>query len=77
MIGVDPRFLEVIEWTDYMNPILSQKGSDIGRLQSPDQWQEWARSVILSNNQYQATAPNPYQFYDWRDWAERFLQVIN
>ncbi len=77
MIGIDPRFLEVIEWTDYMNPILSQQGSDIGRLESPDQWKEWARSVILSNNQYQAIAPNPYQFDDWRDWAERFLQVIN
>lgn len=77
MIGVDPRFMNVIEWTDRMVPILTQKGADVGRLESPDQWQEWARSVILSNNQYQATVPNPYQFYDWQDWAERFLQVMN
>jgi hypothetical protein len=77
MNGVDPRYLEVIEWTDYMIPVLTQRGADVGRLESPDQWQEWARSVILSNNRYQATAPNPYQFYDWREWAERFLQVMD
>lgn len=77
MIGIDPRFMEVVEWTDRMIPIVNQKGGDVGRLEHPDQWQEWARSVILNNQKWQATVPNPYQFKDWRDWAERFLQTVN
>lgn len=69
--------MEVVEWTDRMIPIVNQKGGDVGRLEHPDQWQEWARSVILNNQKWQATVPNPYQFKDWRDWAERFLQTVN
>ena len=48
---------------------------DVGRLDDPTQWREWARSVILINNEWQGETPNPYQFDDWQDWAQRFLQV--
>lgn len=74
---VDPRFMDVVEWADRMTPIVNQKGGDVGRLLHPEEWQDWARSVILNNQKWQATVPNPYQFKDWRDWAERFLQVTN
>mgnify|MGYP007089741082 CR=1 FL=1 len=74
---VDPRFMDVVEWTDRMVPMVNQKGADVGRLLHPDEWKEWARSVILSNQKWQATIPNPYQFDDWREWAERFLQTVN
>ena len=75
MIGIDPRFMEVIEWTDKMTPSLLNYG-DIGKLDDPDNWQNWARGVILINQQWQSVAPNPFEFQNWRDWAERFLQVI-
>ena len=77
MIGINPYGMDVIEWTDRINPILINSGSGgfIGRLDDPDKWRDWARSVILINTTWQATAPNPYQFSDWRRWAERFLQI--
>lgn len=77
MIGINPIGMDVIEWTDKMNPILIPYGGFIGKLEDPAQWQDWARSVILINNQWQGQAPNPYEFTDWRDWAERFLQVTS
>ena len=77
MIGIDPRFMTIVEWADRMVPIVNQKGGDVGRLDHPGQWKDWATSVILNNQKWQATVPNPNQFDDWRDWAERFLQVMN
>jgi hypothetical protein len=78
MIGINPAGMEVIEWADRMTPIIINEGAsgDIGRLDDESNWQEWARGVILSNTNWQSTAPNPYQFTDWRLWAERFLQIM-
>jgi len=75
MIGIDPRNMEVMEWADKMTPLLNTYG-DVGKLDSPDNWQNWATGVILINQKWQSVAPIPYQYTDWRDWAERFLQVI-
>lgn len=77
MIGINPIGMDVIEWTDKMVPLLLQSSGTVGKLEDPDQWQEWASAVILLDNQWQGTAPNPYQFTDWKDWAERFLSVTS
>ena len=78
MIGINPAGMGEIEWADRMTPIIINDGAsgDIGRLDDESNWQEWARGVILSNTNWQSTAPNPYQFTDWRLWAERFLQIM-
>ena len=75
MIAVDPRNMEVMEWADKMTPMLNTYG-DVGKLDKPENWQYWATGVILINQQWQSVAPIPYQYSNWRDWAERFLQVI-
>ena len=77
-LSILPVGLDVIEWADKMTPIIIDNGSggSIGRLDTPDNWQDWARGVILSNTNWQSTAPNPYQFSDWRLWADRFLQIM-
>jgi hypothetical protein len=78
MIGINPFNMEVVEWADKMTPIIINNGAggDIGRLDDEANWQEWARGVILTNTNWQSTAPNPYQFSDWQIWAERFLQIM-
>ena len=77
MIGINPRGMTVIEWTDRMIPELMQKGGVVGRLFEPEQWREWAAGVILIDTRWQGVAPNPYQFEHWDDWAERFLQTTS
>lgn len=78
MVGILPTGMEVVEWADKMTPMIINAGAggDIGRLDNPSNWQDWARGVILSNTNWQSTAPNPYQFDDWRKWADRFLQIM-
>lgn len=77
-VGIQPKGMEVMEWADKMTPIIINSGAagDIGRLDDPNKWQDWARGVILSNTNWQSTAPNPYQFSNWKHWADRFLQIM-
>jgi hypothetical protein len=76
MIGINPIMMDVFEWTDKMAPELIKNGGYLGRLEDPKQWREWARSVMLINNEWQGYVPDPYEFDDWRDWAERLLQTV-
>lgn len=77
-VGILPVGMSVIEWADKITPSLINSGAagDIGRLDDPNRWQDWARGVILSNTNWQSTAPNPYQFTNWQHWADRFMQIM-
>lgn len=77
MIGINPVDMDVIEWADKMVPFLLPYGGFTTKLEDPERWQDWASAVIMINNEWQGTAPNPFQFTDWRDWAERFLETAN
>lgn len=39
-------------------------------------WREWASIVISFPKFSRVSAPNPYLFSNWRDWAERFNQTV-
>lgn len=67
-----PVNMTVIEWADQMTNEVSQFG-DIIKLENPEDWQFWALSVILSNEQWEAVIPNPFNYTDWREWAELFI----
>ena len=70
-----PVNMTVIEWADQMTNEVSQFG-DIYKLENPEDWQFWALSVILSNEQWEAVIPNPFSYTDWREWAELFVGNI-
>ena len=67
-----PVNMTVIEWTDQMTEYVDQYG-DIIKRSDPNDWQFWALSVILSNEQWEAQVPNPFDYSDWREWAELFI----
>lgn len=67
-----PVNMTVIEWANQMTNEVSQFG-DIIKLENPEDWQFWALSVILSNEQWEAVIPNPFNYTDWREWAELFI----
>lgn len=73
---IDPRGLSVIEWTDYMNDELIGY-SQPPRLDDPDEWRAWALIVSQSPRIAAFNPPNPAQFTDWAEWAERFNQVVD
>lgn len=73
---IDPRGLSVIEWTDFMTDELL--GFSLPpRLDDPTTWQTWALSVCQSPRIAVFNPPNPRQFTDWREWADRFNQAVD
>lgn len=71
-----PVNMTVIEWADQMTQSVD-KYSDVMKLENPDDWQFWALSVILSNEQWEASVPNPFSYTDWREWAELFIGNVS
>jgi hypothetical protein len=67
-----PGQLSLLDWADQVALDLDPYGS-FGRLDNKDAWQEWAMN-ILNTSTIKGNFPVPYDFDDWRDWAERFCQ---
>ena len=77
MIGVDPRGIDLfIDWADYMYPDLEQFGTVV-KMMPGGNWQDWAAGLLAVNKIAESSAPNPYQFDDWKLWAMRFIQTLN
>jgi hypothetical protein len=77
MIGVDPRGIDsFIDWADFMYPDLEQYGTVV-KMMPGGNWQDWAAGLLAVNKIAESSAPNPYQFDDWKLWAMRFIQTLN
>ena len=74
---IDPRALEVIDWCDRTAANLAREVPPL-KLSREDEWREWAvHSVQLLSLRCQGVVfPSPYEFSDWREWAERFNQAV-
>lgn len=70
-----PSFMELHDWADQMMLDLDVYGA-LGRLDDETQWQNWAMQ-FLNNTTLGRNLPMPYDFDDWRDWAERFAQALS
>ncbi len=70
---IDPRYMNVLEWTDRMAEILP---FPVYRLFDPEEWRAWARNLIQYPQVSVFNPPDPDQFNDWERWAERFNQVV-
>lgn len=69
---IDPRGLDVVEWTDRMAAILP---FPVVRLFDPDEWRAWAYNLIKYPIVSQLSPPDPNLFEDWMEWAERFNEI--
>jgi len=69
-----PTNMQLGDWADQISLDLDPYGS-FGRLDNEEEWQNWAMQ-FLNNTSLKENFPIPYDFADWRDWAERFCQTI-
>lgn len=69
-----PSGMQLLDWADQVVLDLDNFGA-FGRLSSETDWQNWAVQ-FLNNTTLGRNLPNPYQFSDWREWAERFVQML-
>jgi hypothetical protein len=66
--------MTVTEWTDMMALELERYGV-VSRLDEPERWKDWANRVIAMPKIAVTIPPVPDLFNDWREWAERFVQI--
>lgn len=69
-----PTNMRLQDWADQIALDLDPYGA-FGRLDDENKWQDWSMQ-FLNNTSLKYNLPNPYQFSDWRGWAERFCQII-
>jgi hypothetical protein len=73
MIG--PRHLTAVQWANGVALTLSTYGV-IPKLASEESWKAWAETMLMIPVIAAFTPPDPRPFTFWRDWAERFIQVV-
>lgn len=72
---IDPIGMSAVEWTDRMNQLLPGDILPL-RIDRPQDWRAWARHVIQSPRLSRYNPPNPDQFSNWAEWAQRFNQSV-
>lgn len=69
-----PVNMGLLDWADQVAFGLDA-ALPVQKLMREDEWQDWAASIKTSLAADQKDIPNPYQFSDWKQWAERFCDV--
>ena len=69
-----PSGMALRDWADCVVLDLDNYGA-FGRLTDEAHWQDWGVQ-FLNNTTLGRNLPNPYQFTDWRQWAERMAQLL-
>lgn len=74
-MNVDPRGMDVMDWTETMVLPLSRY-LVVPRLLRPEGWRDWANSVIQVSAIAAFKPPQPDRFEDWKDWAYHFILAV-
>jgi len=68
-----PTGLTLQDWADQVSLDLDRYGA-MSKI-AGDEWQNWGVQ-LLNNSSLGHNIPNPYQFDNWSDWAERLCGVL-
>lgn len=74
-MNIDPRGLDVVQWTEFTSLQLSGL-TYVPRLLDPKNWRAWAFTVIQSPKVQAHAPPDPRYFDEWGEWATRFNQAV-
>jgi hypothetical protein len=69
-----PTNMDLIDWASQVALDMDPYGA-IGKLDNPDLWQDWGMQ-FLNNTTIGRNLPIPYQFTDWKEWAERLVGAL-
>lgn len=70
-----PMNLPLLRWADAVVNDLEEFGA-FGRLDAPDDWQQWGVQFCTAAS-IDKNLPNPYQFHNWRSWADRLCEQLS
>lgn len=69
-----PTGMSLRDWADQIALDLDPYGA-LSRLQDENHWQDWGVQ-FLNNTTLGRNLPNPYNFNDWKEWAERLSGAL-
>jgi hypothetical protein len=69
-----PTGMGLTDWADQVALDLDPYGA-FGRLSDESKWQDWGMQLV-NNASLKENLPIPYNFDDWREWAQRFCQTV-
>ena len=72
---IDPVNMSLTEWADAVMLTVADTWS-FGKLDDENKWQDWAVGFVRAPSLAQRVLPDPYQFTDWRDWAQRVYPML-
>ena len=81
MIIQPTGFTRFRDWADQMSYLIQADVPQFNIVQSweddesPEVWQEWALCIVGGQDRLGQDSPDPYQFDDWREWAERLFET--
>lgn len=70
-----PSNMSFQDWADVVVQDLEAEGL-VPINKGEDQWQPWAISLSQVPLVAGRNPPNPIQYKNWKDWAERFIGAI-
>jgi len=72
---IDPRGFgdDVIAWTDRMVQFIERDVENMGRLDDPEKWRDWAEQLWGEPDVSGQDAPRPEAFDTWQEWAEQLF----
>ena len=71
-----PFMIGLRDWADQIVLDLSTYGV-LSRLDDEDKWQDWGLQFCAISGLSQKNIPNPFSYADWREWAQRFVQMVD
>lgn len=72
---IDPRYMSLTQWADAVILTVSDTWS-FGRLTDEDKWRDWATAFVTASGYSQRNLPDPNQFLDWQEWAQRVYPML-
>lgn len=73
---ISPQGMSAVEWIDAMSDRLWTLGA-IPRVSREEDWREWGAALLSLPSIHGILLPDPYQFDDWRRWAERINEAFS
>ena len=70
-----PVGMELMDWADQITFDLDNQTA-LSKLLSEDDWQNWAVQFVTATGLSAYNVPNPYQFNDWRPWADMLCKAL-
>jgi len=72
---IDPKHMTLTQWADAVILTVTDVWS-FGKLTDENKWQDWAKGFVAANGYSQRNMPDPYQFADWKEWAQRAYPML-